>query len=239
MLCISHLSVWIFYRVVSPAFQAADLRRDQDECNHDIDRLTAAPWSIASTAHQTVKRPRVALVDSVVSPSCCCRRLKARSQRARLASRRVDACQRALNYAVLIFGRVEKIPRACLRNIYFAFLYPHLFYGIELYANIYYSNLDKLVKLNNKLLRILQGKNRRSNVTDLYVNYRTLPLTLLHHFAVLVFVYTSLFTINIHYMMFSIIILLKIHWYITMQLVRRTHPFVFNKHYLWSTVYTV
>ena len=69
------------------------------------------------------------------------------------------------------------------------FLYPHLFYGIELYADTYYSNLDKLVKLNNKLLRILQGKNRRSNVTDLYVNHRTLPLTLLHHFAVLVFVH--------------------------------------------------
>ena len=59
----------------------------------------------------------------------------------------------------------------------------------KLYANTYYSNLDKLVKLNNKLLRILQGKNRRPNVTDLYVNYRTLPLTLLHHFAVLVFVH--------------------------------------------------
>ena len=51
-----------------------------------------------------------------------------------------------------------KFPLAYLHNIYFAFVYPHLFYGIELYANTYYSNLDKLVKLSNKLLRILQGK---------------------------------------------------------------------------------
>jgi len=60
-----------------------------------------------------------------------------------------------------------KVPSKCLRNIYYAFVYPHILYGIELYANTY-SYLDKLVKLNNKLLRILQGKTRRSNVLDLY-----------------------------------------------------------------------
>jgi len=92
---------------------------------------------------------------------------------------------------VFFYKLQNKIPRTCLRNIYFAFVYPHLFYGTELYANTYYSNLDKLVKLNNKPLRIVQGKNRRSNVTDLYVNYRTLPLTLLHQFAVLVSIYTQ------------------------------------------------
>ena len=76
-----------------------------------------------------------------------------------------------LKYGGIFFYKPQnKIPRACLHNISFAFVYPHLFYGIELYANTYYSNLDKLVKLNNKLLQILQGKNRRSNVTDLYVN---------------------------------------------------------------------
>ena len=41
----------------------------------------------------------------------------------------------------------------------FAFVYPHLIYGIELYGNTCPSYLDKLGKLNNKLLRILQGKD--------------------------------------------------------------------------------
>ena len=60
---------------------------------------------------------------------------------------------------------------------------------IELYANTYYSYLDKLVKLYNKLLRILQCKTRRSNVLDLYENYNVLPLPHLHQFSVLVFVH--------------------------------------------------
>ena len=45
-----------------------------------------------------------------------------------------------------------------LKSIYFAFVHPHLLYGIELYANTSSSHLSKLETLNNKLLRILQNK---------------------------------------------------------------------------------
>ena len=50
-----------------------------------------------------------------------------------------------------------KVPSKCLRNIYYAFVYPHLLYGIELYANTYYSYLDRLVKLNNKTVANIAG----------------------------------------------------------------------------------
>ena len=92
-----------------------------------------------------------------------------------------------LKYAGIFYKLQYKVPSKCLRNIYYAFVYPHILYGIELYANTYYSYLDKLVKLNNKLLRIWQGKTR-SNVLDLYENYNTLPLPQLHQFSVLVYV---------------------------------------------------
>jgi len=45
-----------------------------------------------------------------------------------------------------------------LKDIYYTFVYPHLLNGIELYGNTKASYLDKLIKLNNKLLRILQSK---------------------------------------------------------------------------------
>ena len=46
---------------------------------------------------------------------------------------------------------------------------------------------------------------------------------LVHCYITLLFwyLYTCLFTIDIHYLMFSIIILFQIHWYVTMQHVRR------------------
>jgi len=39
-------------------------------------------------------------------------------------------------------------------------LHDLLIYGIELYGNTYHTYWDKLLKLNNKRLKILQGKNK-------------------------------------------------------------------------------
>ena len=44
--------------------------------------------------------------------------------------------------------------------IYFAFVYPLLLYGIEVYANTPAVHLATLRTLNNKLLRILQQKQQ-------------------------------------------------------------------------------
>ena len=74
----------------------------------------------------------------------------------------------------------------------FAFVYPHLIYGIELYGNTCPSYLDKLGKLNNKLLRILQGKDRRSPIVELYLTYNTLPVLQLHDLQILLFVHKCL-----------------------------------------------
>ena len=52
-------------------------------------------------------------------------------------------------------------------------IHPHLLYGIELYANTYLSHVDRLIKLNNKILRILQNKPFQSHTKDLYKEYNT------------------------------------------------------------------
>ena len=69
--------------------------------------------------------------------------------------------------------------------LYFAFVFPHLLYGIEIYGNTYQSHLSKLVKLNNKIVRILQNAPLKSHTLSLYKNYNTLPLPLLHDFQIL------------------------------------------------------
>jgi len=82
----------------------------------------------------------------------------------------------------------NKIPSNILKNIYFAFVHPHLLYGIEVYGNTCPTYLDKLGKLNNKLLRILQNRPIRSPVISLYENYNTLPVKELHEYQILQFV---------------------------------------------------
>ena len=67
------------------------------------------------------------------------------------------------------------MPNNCLKNLYFALVYPHLLFGIELYMNTFKSYFERLSVLNNKFLRILQREKIETPVKSLYANYNILP----------------------------------------------------------------
>ena len=68
-----------------------------------------------------------------------------------------------------IFYKLRSIdPPSILRKLYFALVHPHLIYGIEIYANTYQKYLDPLIKLNNKIPRILQNRKLNYPVPNLY-----------------------------------------------------------------------
>ena len=58
-----------------------------------------------------------------------------------------------------------------------------------MYANTGITHLSKLITTNNKILRILQNKTYSTPVTELYVHYNTLPVTLLHKMQLLILVH--------------------------------------------------
>ena len=102
----------------------------------------------------------------------------------------IDHVYKKLIKFTSIFYKVRsKVPPEVLKLLYFAFVYPHLLYGIEIYGNTFYCHLNKIEKLNNKILRILQSKPIRTHTIELYVNYDTLPPTLLHTYQILLFVH--------------------------------------------------
>ena len=74
----------------------------------------------------------------------------------------------------------SKLQYVWLRNIYYAFVHPYLMYAIEIYANTYITYLDKLVKINNKLLRILA-----TPVSQLYTSFNLLSIDRLHMLQIL------------------------------------------------------
>ena len=80
-----------------------------------------------------------------------------------------------------------RLNNEVLKLLYFAFVYPHLLYGIEIYGNTNHCHLSKLEKLNNKIFRILQNRSIRTNNIELYKHYDTLPLPLLHNYQILLF----------------------------------------------------
>ena len=72
------------------------------------------------------------------------------------------------------------VPKEILRKLYFAFIQPHIAYGIEVYANASKIYLDNLIKANNKILRILLNTNFETFNIDLYRTFNVLPIPLLH-----------------------------------------------------------
>ena len=77
--------------------------------------------------------------------------------------------------------------------LYFSFVHPHILYGIEIYANTCITYLDTLMKLNNKLLRILQHKDRHCRNSELYTTYNTLPITELHQFQIICIIHKFIY----------------------------------------------
>ena len=76
-----------------------------------------------------------------------------------------------------------------LKNIYFAFVHSCILYGVEIYANTSPTHLDRLIKLNNKLLRILQNMPRCCHTKNLYSVYDTLNIPNLHKQQILMLVH--------------------------------------------------
>ena len=103
----------------------------------------------------------------------------------------VDVVYKKLMKFTGIFYKLRNVlPQDSLKRLYYAFVHPHLIYGIEVYGSARNSVLDKLNKLNNKILRILQNKKTRETpVKQLYRNYNTLPITELYKLHILTFVH--------------------------------------------------
>jgi len=57
-----------------------------------------------------------------------------------------------LNILAYFIKISSKLPLSILRNIYFAFMYLHILYGIKIYANTSSIHFRKLITLNNKKL---------------------------------------------------------------------------------------
>src|SRR5260221_1263837 len=101
--------------------------------------------------------------------------------------------KKILKFTSLFYRLREILPTSILRNLYFALVYPHIIYGIELYANTYQTYLDQLIKTNNKILRISLRRKMDTPIVELYKSYNTLPIPLLFRHNINILVHKVLF----------------------------------------------
>ena len=77
-----------------------------------------------------------------------------------------------------------------LKLLYFSLIHSKLLYGIEVYANTYKTNLHDLSILNNRLLRIVLGKDRFFPISELYKIGNTFPIENLFKIRLLLFAHS-------------------------------------------------
>ena len=101
--------------------------------------------------------------------------------------------KKILKFVGIFYKLRNVLPSFCLSMLYNAFVSPHILYGIEVYANTTKTALDKLCKLNNKLLRILLNKPLLTPINELYRAMAVLPIPQLHEMQLLVFTHKCLY----------------------------------------------
>ena len=90
--------------------------------------------------------------------------------------------KKIITFTSIFYKLRENLPTVVKKMLYFAFIHSQMAYG-----NTFSSYLNKLIILNNKILRILQ--NRETHVADLYITFNTLMLPNLHKFHILLFMH--------------------------------------------------
>jgi len=90
-----------------------------------------------------------------------------------------------LKFCSIFYKLRSIIPHQILKTLYFSLVHPHLSYCVEIYANTYNKYLDPLIKLNNKILRILQNQKINYPVKKMYTLYNCMPVPQLHEYSIL------------------------------------------------------
>jgi len=190
-------------------------------CNYCIDTLNR--WFVANRLHGNADKTNIMVFPKAKANDIClklsdiniakvqyCRYLGIFRDDTLTWSHHINNVYSKLMTYVGIFYKIRsRLPVSILRNIYFAFVYPHILYGIEIYANTNSIHFFKMITLNNKLLRILQNKSYKFPVKDLYHNFDTSAIPelyihqllilvhkLLHHKHLLPTAFANYFTIN-------------------------------------------
>ena len=91
-----------------------------------------------------------------------------------------ELCKSLIKYFV-IFNHIKyKITPVVVRQLYYAFIYSRIKYGIELYGSSSASNMNKVQVIQNKLLKMVLKLDRLMPTNDLHKNIKILKIDDIH-----------------------------------------------------------
>ena len=91
-----------------------------------------------------------------------------------------ELCKSLIKYFG-IFNHIKyKITPVVVRQLYYAFIYSRIIYGIELYGSSSASNMNKVQVIQNKLLKMVLKLDRLMPTNDLHKNIKILKIDDIH-----------------------------------------------------------
>ena len=107
---------------------------------------------------------------------------------------RIQELNKKLVKCTGIFSKVRHyLPITCRKTAYNAFIFSRFNFGSEVYLNATKKYINPLIVTQNKSLRILQFKNIRTPLKDLYRDFNILKLKDLHYYIAYVALSTNSF----------------------------------------------
>ena len=76
-----------------------------------------------------------------------------------------------------------------IKQLYYAYVYPHVSYGVELYGCACQTYKEGLQTVHNRILKILSSKPQRYSTIPLHNELDLLTIEHIHDFSVACFVY--------------------------------------------------
>jgi len=85
------------------------------------------------------------------------------------------------------------LPRNVLKILYSSLVHSKILYAIEIYANTFKTYLHDLHIINNRILRIVLGKDRYCSTMELYILGNTLPIEILFKYKLMLYAHAIYF----------------------------------------------
>ena len=98
-------------------------------------------------------------------------------------------CKKISECVGVILKARKKLNKSVLLNLYYSFAYPYFIYCNHVWGNTYPSNLNKMVVLQKKLIRIVTCSPYRAHSKPLLVANKVLSVHELNVYIVGIFMY--------------------------------------------------
>ena len=102
----------------------------------------------------------------------------------------IDYIRKKLSKSSGILKKARKyLPKECLKNLYFTFVYPYFTYCIHVWGKTFSTYLDPIIKVQKRIIRIITHSKYDEHTLPLFKQLNILTVNDIYDFSIATFMY--------------------------------------------------